>query len=691
MLAMGCNWTLRGRVAVWCAVVLPLASLGCTTLLGVEDPIEVGTDAGSFDAGVDALADGDADATSALELSVEPSSYIFTPTVSGGSDFGPPLDVTVRNEGETTTPPLQALLYGDSGDTSAFGIVGDTCTEPLAVGAACTVSVRAQPSAVGTFAARLGVGAATPNAFVSLSVSVQTSLYVNPPLGTLGSESDQAIFNVVNEGDFDAPNLDVTGVDPPLIIDAASTCLLNMMPRPVLARGDSCVIIIDYDGAFLSPTASVTFQITSNGTPLTSAGLFLPAGTSPNSGRPDAAPSSPPPAGPPLPVLYGGGLGVAGVTSDGEIIVVGEGSTRAVPLPAFPSDEGVVTLTSDPGLVATSGTVAFVWQEAPSAAPMPAPLTVWQAGMAPQNVSDAAQPYVSASFGSQVYFAEPTATDASAGSFDLVEAPIADPSQMQVAIGGITLGGNAGLCNPVFRPTAAGLFVGACTGQGPSDTTVTLFDTSGVATLIAAGVGPGWDVDTSGDRVFVALGDGTGEVLDPTGNLVSTVDTGVTGGVLDADGQSATYAAGGALKRSSVLSPAPTTLVPSGAAGVWATNATAAIFYGSVASGGFGSLQVVPLTGGTPSPLAVGVGLPVGFTTDGSYVLWTETASAALPDLFAAPVPTASGGSLPTQKLSSGGVAEVVLGPGATVIYADQVVGSSRFEIEESGFPPSGF
>ena len=219
---------------------------------------------------------------------------------------------------------------------------------------------------------------------------------------------------------------------------------------------------------------------------------------------------------------------------------------------------------------------------------------------------------------------------------------------------------------------------------------MTLFDTSGVATLIAAGVAPGWDVDASGDRVFVALGDGTGEVLDPTGSLVSTVDTGVTGGILDADGQSATYAAGGALKRSSVLSPAPTTLVPSGAAGVWATNATAAIFYGSVASNGFGSLQVVPLTGGTPSPLAVGVGLPIGFTTDGSFVLWTESTGAALPDLFAAPAPPSSGQS-PREKLSSGGVAEFVLGPGNTVIYADQVADASRFEIEETGFPPSGF
>ena len=361
--------------------------------------------------------------TSALELSVEPSSCTFTSTISGGSDFGPPLDVTVRNEGETATPPLQALLYGDNGDTSAFGIVGNTCTEPLAVGATCTVSVRAQPSAVGTFTARLGVGAAMPSAFVSLSVSAQTSLYVEPPAATF-SGPRQAGFDVVNQGSFDAPNLAVTGVDSPFTIDPSSTCLVNMMPRPVLARGDSCIIIIDYDQPSLAPPAEGMFQITSNGTPLTSVNLYV---TPPSfdAGVLDAPSSAAPvPLGPPIPILSGAGLGVGGVTSDGEIIVVGEGATRAVPLPVpgpvpgGPSDGGVVTLAADPGLVATSGTVAFVWQETPSAAPMPAPLTVWQAGMAPQSVSDAAQPYVSASFGSQVYFAEPTATDASAGLFD---------------------------------------------------------------------------------------------------------------------------------------------------------------------------------------------------------------------------------------------------------------------------------
>jgi hypothetical protein len=118
------------------------------------------------------------------------------------------------------------------------------------------------------------------------------------------------------------------------------------------------------------------------------------------------------------------------------------------------------------------------------------------------------------------------------------------------------------------------------------------------------------------------------------------------------------------------------------------------LFYGAAGgSSGVGDLQIVPLAGGPPSVLIAGGSLPLGFTTDGNYVLWLALSGPLAPDLFMAGVPATAGATPSIHPASMGGSFEEIVGPGSKVFFSDNLVSGpsgNSVTIVEDDPSPSG-
>jgi hypothetical protein len=120
--------------------------------------------------------------------------------------------------------------------------------------------------------------------------------------------------------------------------------------------------------------------------------------------------------------------------------------------------------------------------------------------------------------------------------------------------------------------------VASYSSGSPPATTLASFEGAGYTqTVLATGVDPRFTVDTTGARVFVSgaaglsaypIAGGAGTVIDPGATAVFAGLLTGSGLVLSGHGQSAIYATNGVLRRSSVPSTAPLTLVSSGVSGI---------------------------------------------------------------------------------------------------------------------------
>jgi hypothetical protein len=287
---------------------------------------------------------------------------------------------------------------------------------------------------------------------------------------------------------------------------------------------------------------------------------FAPAG--------DAGPVTPvtPPVGKQL--LVGGALTLRDMTSDGWIVYSDNATLtlHAAPI-AGGSPRDIVSL-GDSFAVSVWGKVVFAWSHKNAAGV--GSLTVWTSAGEPRAVSSASlAPWVAATTdGTAILYLDNV--DAPGQNGDLVAAA-GDGSSPEVILPALTGLSNDG-CRALLGFAGSNALAAHCAG-GATEATISSFAMPGWKRAdLATHAAEDWSTDPAGTMLLTATSAGT--ILVPIRGGAPTIIDPLGGtGVLVANGQSAIYGTStNALRRSAVISPSPTTLVPSGVGGLYSVS-----------------------------------------------------------------------------------------------------------------------
>jgi hypothetical protein len=192
-----------------------------------------GDDAGSAPVAADA---------GVAPLAVSPATFDFK--AIGARERSEPTSFTVKNMGTVALAGVAGSLEGES--SADFVLAGDDCTQGLAPGASCALTVRFEPGSQGTKKALLAIAAGTFKASAELTGSSvpPASLAIEPALrdfGTAapGQSSAPETLTVTNTGN--AP----TGTIVPTV-DGVGFLLGPTSCTEPLAPGRSCLVQVRF-------------------------------------------------------------------------------------------------------------------------------------------------------------------------------------------------------------------------------------------------------------------------------------------------------------------------------------------------------------------------------------------------------------------------------------------------------------
>lgn len=240
---------LRGSKSCWLAL---LAVVSMLAMAGCPGPVEE-SDSGLVDA-----------SPAEAALTISPLRTAFGDVGIGASSM--PATLTVTNRGASASGPLSVSIEGAS--PTSFSIVTNACTEPLAAGASCTVTVRFTPTIRGALNASLSASAGAATATASLEGTGVSGLSLTPTPHSFGATDIGAVsamqaFTLRNDSTTTTGTLSamLTGPDAIQFEVGADTCT-----GMTLAAGASCTVEVTHrPNAAAMHSAALTMAVSSGG------------------------------------------------------------------------------------------------------------------------------------------------------------------------------------------------------------------------------------------------------------------------------------------------------------------------------------------------------------------------------------------------------------------------------------------
>ena len=364
-----------------------------------------------------------------------------------------------------------------------------------------------------------------------------------------------------------------------------------------------------------------------------------------------------------------------GVTKDGYVVYSDD---TALTLHAVPLSGGA---SADLGAlgskfwVVVQGNVAFIWSNVSDA--NVGALSVWSSASGLHSVSTASLGIDAAASSTDNHVLFVDHVNGVGDTGDIVEAML-DGSGATTLVSGAKVNG----CIPQLGFVGSYAVASHCDVPYTSTPVATI---SSYSTTSSAHV----DLMTNAENYWASSGstdvlvstDSAGiQVVPAAGGAAAAVDASGFLGVLTPDGKSALYGTKtGALRRSSITSPSPTTLVDSGFGGFWGLSPDAqwVLYFDNIDPNGGDIYMASATTPGTPTTLSKD---PNGglhgdaFTADSSHVIFSTTVD-----------PCTSVGSL--QALAVGTTSPQSLGQKSWVTWA---VGGSKIVFTDNFAPSDG-
>ena len=255
--------------------------------------------------------------------------------------------------------------------------------------------------------------------------------------------------------------------------------------------------------------------------------------------------------------LVRGDVSIVGLTTDGWVVYRDGDALRAAHLSA-PYE--LKDVAAKAGSVVIRGKVVFNWANVDWMANV-GDLSIWTAN-AGAHVVGSTQYVEGLVAASEAGDTMAYTTNLKPTTMDVVIAP-SDFSASQAVLKAVGRGSNT-TCTPTMGFVGARFFVGSC-AAGARAGTIQRFDhgaTGWQSTTIATSALPVWSADATGDKVFFQSQSYAGQYVE--GGQTHLVDNGVSSGVILPDGSAVLYTVGDQLRRTSLSSINPITIVTTG-------------------------------------------------------------------------------------------------------------------------------
>jgi hypothetical protein len=383
----------------------------------------------------------------------------------------------------------------------------------------------------------------------------------------------------------------------------------------------------------------------------------------------------PPPTGTLL--VAGNSLSARGVTSDGYEVYSDDAARELYAIPVAGGAAQTIAALGSNFWVTVVGQVVFAWSNVTSA--NVGALTVWSSTQGAHAIAPASFGILGASSadGTQVLFVANVDAQGTSGDVYVAETNGSASTRLlqnQQLAGCFPQLGFAG-------SYAIASHCDAARGAGPSSTISSFRSPAWTQADLMGSAENIWSADTAGTMVLVSTGGGV-QVVPIGGGAAKTIDPSGFIGQLIAGGQTAVYGTtSGALRRSSTVTPSPTTLAPS-FGGFYAVSPSqdTVLYYETTTSAGSDAYLSSTLAAGTPvtvSSKASGAVLGDAFTMDSTYALYSSGSDVCTGSASFSAFPVSGAPAI----LLGHGVWGDLSGAGATVVYNDNYIatGGLRF------------